>query len=206
LNKYLLGVVALVGPLAACGGSKPEPIDNDGGDGGKEVTDGGSKDASDGSDAVSAPDGFGDATLPEAGPDGGAVVACTTESLVGSWEEVDTPGEAITVTFKSDGTYTAGIFVAAATPGDFYEEEAIGTYTISDAVLTLTPTEVTCPVTFSGGINLCYMADGDFFVHTENDFTLAWSPNTSTVNPSAITTGCSVNGGSFTPYPLMPVP
>jgi hypothetical protein len=222
LSRYfLLGVVALVGPLAACGGSKPEPI-VDGGDGGeKEVTDDGgvpdgSKDASDGSDAGPILFGSGDGAIPDGAipdvniPDVvGAIVACTAESLVGSWEAVGVTGglSAVTLTFKSDGTFTAGLFVPAPTAGDFYEDEEIGTYTVSDALLNLAPTEVTCSVPFGSGISLCYMADGDFFsLNTSGQVTAIWEPHTSTLPPSAITTGCSVNGGPFIPYSLMPVP
>jgi hypothetical protein len=130
LSRYLLGV-ALVGFLAACGGSKPEPID-DGGDGGKGVTDdGGVQDASDGSetDVISAP--VGDAAILDVNiPDVvGPVVACTAENLIGSWELIEptTAGLTITFTFKSDGTWTGGVFEPAPTPVDFYENEEIGT-------------------------------------------------------------------------------
>ncbi len=133
-------------------------------------------------------------------PDGGAI-PCTGANIVGKWKLVGTGAVSITDTFNADGTFTLGIFVAAATPGDFDEEEVTGTYMVSNALLSDTPTAVSCATPAAPGINVCVLADGDLFM-TDSNGTAVWTPDTAAdPDPSTITLGC---GTPFMPYPLTP--
>jgi hypothetical protein len=75
--------------------------------------------------------------------------------------------------------------------------------------VTTTPTEVTCTVPIAGltGAELCYFADGDFVgINGSGEVTSIWAPHTTTLPPSAITTGCGTTISNFVPYSLTPVP
>lgn len=134
-------------------------------------------------------------------PDGGAI-PCTSANIVGKWKLVGTGAVSITDTLNSDGTFTLGVFVAAATPGDFDEEEITGTYMVSNALLSDTPTAVSCATPAAPGINVCILADGDLFLTGSGGNTAAWTPDTAAdPDPSTITLGC---GTPFMPYPLTP--
>jgi hypothetical protein len=203
LENRFLKVVALVisiGSLAACSGSKgDEPADDVGGkDGGGG---GGSDGSSSSKDGGSTPGLIMGLPPSDAAPpplDGGTAVACTNANLAGTSWEVSGGGVIVTLAFE-DSAYTVGVFVPAATAGDFDEEEIIGNYMVSNALLTTTPTAQTCPIPATAGIAACIQADGDLFTTNTSGSTTVWTPHTGTVASGTVTLGC---GTPFVQYPV----
>jgi hypothetical protein len=180
-------VAATIGSLVACGGT-----------GGSGSTDG----AGGGSGSTNTTGAGAGSASSSAGAGGGATACNTSANIVGSWEFVNdgTAGVIGIYTFNSGGTYSLGLFANTGTAA-FDEEEETGTYTVSGDVLTLTPTDSTCPAADPAHVLGCFRADGDLVLQVPGDSAGLWVSGKAPTG--TISTGCVVND-EWVPSPLMP--
>jgi hypothetical protein len=124
-------------------------------------------------------------------------------NIFGSWVTANSGGTVESeLTLNMDGTYKFIVLVpTSSVTGDELTQE--GTFTLSGAHLTLTPTEQTCPGALTPS-TYTYAVDASLLVLIDSSGNTVYYGATDAVIGSALTTlivGCSVNSGPWMPEP-----
>lgn len=124
-------------------------------------------------------------------------------NVFGSWVATSSNGTVRTeLTLDTDGTYKLIVLApTSSVTGDELTQE--GTFTLSGAALTLTPTEQTCPGALTPA-TYTYAVNGEFLVLIDSSANDTVYVATDKVIGSALTTlvvGCSMSGGPWSPQP-----